>query len=381
MGFSFTNAQLELRDRTAEFVRAEIPRMVAKDVDQRDEYPHELMKKLGDQGFWRINIPEEYGGEGGDIVELMIFTEEIAKALPVLTFSCGNVHLYGNNIIKVNGSQRQQQAYLPRLAEGQLKFAFALTEPGAGSDAANIRMSASREGCEYVINGSKIFTSGASVADITISNTRTAPSRYGGLTSFLVDTSTSGYSARPLKKLGSKGSDTCEVHFQDIRVSPDDILGGPECLHQAWPQMMRLLNGERLVLAATCIGSMETVINECIEYVRRRKRRSGTTLAHQICEHKIAEMATSLEASRQLMYSTATMMVNGVDCVKETSMCKYFCAENAKKVCLTAMEVIGGDAYEMDSCVQQFLRDISLLTIGGGTSQIQKNVIAKQLGL
>lgn len=381
MDYSFTKSQQELREKTAAFVAREIPREVAQAVDRSGEFPHDLMRKLGEQGFWKINIPEQYGGDGGSVLDLMIFFEEISKGLPVLSWTAGDVLLYGNNILKVNGNEAQRQKYLPRLAKGEMMFCFALTEPDAGSDAANIQMSAVRDGDDYVLNGSKMFISGASVSTIAVTNTRTGPDRYRGVTSFLVDTSSPGYSATPIKKLGYKGSDTCEVYYKDVRVSQDDILGGPECLNKGWHQMMRLLNGERLVLSACAIGIMSTVIRECIAHVRGRKQGLGANIRFQETEHKIAEMATLMEASRQLAYYSAWMMTHEMECVKETSMCKFFCADNGKKIALMGMEIMGAEGYTMQSTVQQFFRDIPILSIGGGTSQIQKNVIAKTLGL
>ncbi len=381
MDYSFTKSQLELREKTAAFVATEIPRDVASEVDRSGEFPHDLMKKLGEQGFWKINIPEKYGGNGGSIVDLMVFFEEISKGLPVLSWTAGDVLLYGNNILKVNGNEAQRQKYLPRLAKGELTFCFALTEPDAGSDAANIQTAAVRDGDDYVINGSKMFISGASVADISVTNTRTGPDRYGGITSFLVDTSSEGYSATPIKKLGYKGSDTCEVYYKDVKVSTDDILGGEECLNKGWHQMMRLLNGERLVLSACAIGIMNTVIKECVTYVKKRKKIVGGGVRFQDTEHKIAEMATQMEAARQLAFYAAWMMTKEMECVKETSMSKYFCADTGKKIALMGMEIMGAEGYTMASSVQQFFRDIPILAIGGGTSQIQKNVIAKTLGL
>lgn len=381
MDYSFTKDQKELREKTAAFVETEIPWAVAREVDRSGEFPHELMKKLGEQGFWKINIPEKYGGDGGTIVDLMIFFEEISKGLPVLSWTAGDVLLYGNNIINVNGNEAQRQKYLPRLARGEMLFCFALTEPDAGSDAANIQTAAEADGDGYVINGSKMFISGASVASIAVTNTRTSPDRYRGVTSFLVDTSSAGYSATPISKLGYRGSDTCEVYYKNVRVSSDDILGGPECLNKGWHQMMRLLNGERLVLSACAIGIMQTVIKECVSYLQKRKKQVSAGVRFQDTEHRIAEMATMMEAARQLAYYSAWMMTEGLDCVKETSMCKYFCADTGKQVALMGMEILGAEGYTMTSVVQQFFRDIPILSIGGGTSQIQKNVIAKTLGL
>jgi alkylation response protein AidB-like acyl-CoA dehydrogenase len=381
MDYSFSAAQQELREKTKAFVNAEIPPAVARAIDKSGEFPFDLMKKLGEQGFWGINIPEQYGGQGGNIFDLMIFFEEISRALPVLSWTAGDVLLYGNNILKVNGNEVQRQQYLPRLLKGELLFCFALTEPDAGSDAANIQTAAEPDGDQYIINGTKMFISGASVAQIAVTNTRTGPDRYRGITSFLVDTRLPGYSAHSIAKLGYKGSDTCEVVYKDVRVSSNDILGGPECLNQGWHQMMRLLNGERLVLSACAIGIAETLLSETLKIVRRRKKASPTPARFQSTEHQLADMAAQIAAGRQLAQYAAWLMTQDRECVQETSMTKYFCAEMGKKIAQTAMTITGADGYAMNSDVQRFFRDIPILSIGGGTSQIQLNVIAKTLGL
>lgn len=381
MDFRFTREQNDLREKTIDFVKRELPPEKAREIDERDVFPFDVMQKMADEGFWAINVPREYGGDGGGIIELMIFNEEISKACPTISWTAGDVLLYGNNILKVNGSDAQRQKYYPGLMKGALFFCFALTEPDAGSDASAIETRAERVGDHFVINGSKMFISGASAAHVAVVNTRTGPHRTRGITSFLVDTRSEGYSATPIKKLGYRGSDTCEVYFKDVRVSADDILGGEECFNQGWHQMMRLLNGERLTLAACALGISEAVLADCIAHVKERKKASKRPGSFQNIEHQIADMACQVEAARRLAYYGAWMMAEGIDCIKETSMTKVFCAETGKKAALLAMELMGAHAYSMASNVQRFFRDVPILSIGGGTSQIQKNVIAKMLGL
>jgi alkylation response protein AidB-like acyl-CoA dehydrogenase len=381
MDYRLTSEQELLREKTRDFVTREITNDVAAAIDEADKFPHELMAKLSAEGFMGINVPEEYGGQGGGVLEEMVFFEEISKALPVLSWTTGDIILYGNNIIKTNGNEAQKKAYLPRLVKGEMLFCFALTEPDAGSDAASITTSAESVDDHYVITGNKMFISGASVSDIAVTNTRTGPSKYGGITQFLVDTKSEGYSAMPIKKLGYKGSDTCEVVYDNVRVPPDHILGGESCLHQGWKQMMRLLNGERLVLSACSIGIMERVVSELIPFVRERAAMARPVGKYQDVEHRVAEMATHLEAARRLAYYAAWMVTEKMECVKETSMTKYFCTETGKRICTEAMQIMGNHAYTMDSCVQRLFRDIPVLSVGGGTSQIQKNIIAKTLGL
>jgi len=381
MDHHFTPQQEALREKTRAFVEREIPDEKAAAVEAADAFPHDLMAKLAQQGFFAINVPEAYGGQGGTVIEEMIFFEEISKALPVLAWTAGDVILYGSNIIKTNGSPAQQQAYLPRLVKGEMLFCFALTEPDAGSDAASIRTAAEPVDGGWVINGNKMFISGASVADIAVTNTRTAPSKYQGITAFLVDTRSPGYKALPIKKLGYKGSDTCEVVYDQVRVEENEILGGPECLNQGWQQMMRLLNGERLVLSACALGIAERVLSHLIPFVRERSAVAKPAGRYQDVEHRVVELVTEVEAARRLAYYASWLVTQGKPCVKETSMTKYFCAETAKKVATTAMRIMGNHAWAVQGSVQRFFRDVPILSVGGGTSQIQKNIIAKTLGL
>jgi alkylation response protein AidB-like acyl-CoA dehydrogenase len=381
MDFTFTDEQEMLRDTVRRFVEQEIPPELAREIDEKEKYPHELLQKLCDLGFMGINVAEEYGGQGGNVIDEMIFFEELAKRLPVLAWAAGNIILYGNHIIGVNGNEEQKREYLPKLVNGELKFAYALTEPNAGSDASNIRTKAALKDGNYVINGSKMFISGAGIADIVVTNTRTGDSRTKGITCFLVDTKSEGYSARPIKMLGHKGSNSCEVYYDDVKVPPHMILGGEEFLDKGWYQMMRLLNKERLVLSACALGIGRAALDYALNYAKEREQFGQPIGQFQSIQHMLVEMATELEAARCLAYISAWRETQGQDCVKETSMSKYFCAEVAKKVALQGVQILGGYGYTMEYDAQRHLRDVLILSIGGGTTQVQKNIIGKQLGL
>ncbi len=381
MDFNFTEEQNMLRDTVRRFVEAEIPREVAAEIDEQDRFPHELLQKLCDMEFMGMNVPEEYGGQGGNIVDEMIFFEELSKRLPVLAWAAGNVILYGNEIIKTNGNEEQKRKYLPRLVKGELKFAYALTEPNAGSDAASLRTKAVLKDGHYVINGSKIFITGAGISDIVVTNARTAESRFKGITDFLVDTKSEGFSVRPIKDLGYRGSNTCEVYYDNVKVPVENILGGPECLNTGWKQMMRLLNTERLLLSACALGIGQAAFEYALNYAKEREQ-FGKPIGHfQVIQHKLVEMATELEAARRLAYYAGWKETQKMECVTETSMSKYFCAEVAKKVAMQGVQILGGYGYTMEYDAQRYLRDVLVLSIGGGTTEIQKNIIAKQLGL
>jgi len=302
MDFRFTEEQNMLKETVRRFVETEIPRELAVEIDEQDRFPHELLQKLSDLGFMGINVPEEYGGQGGSVIDQMIFFEEISKKLPVLAWAAGNIVLYGNQIIGTNGNREQKEKYLPKLARGELKFAYALTEPNAGSDAASIRTKAVADGDHYLINGSKIFITGAGIADIVVTNTRTAESKFKGITDFLVETRSEGFSATPIRDLGYRGSNTCEVHYDNVRVPQENILGGPECLNHGWKQMMRLLNAERLVLSSCALGIGQAALDYALNYAKEREQFGRPIGSFQAITHMLVEMATELEAARHLTY-------------------------------------------------------------------------------
>jgi alkylation response protein AidB-like acyl-CoA dehydrogenase len=377
---AFSREHNIFRERIRSFVEKEVPYSLAREIDRDCLYPHNLMKKLAESGFMGVNVPKQYGGEGKGLFEIMIICEEIGKRCPALSWAWGNVSLYGNNIIGINGNEAQRNEFLPRLVKGEILFAFGLTEPNAGSDSANIKTAAEFKDGAWIINGSKMFITGGMMSDVIVTLTRTAKSRYGGITTFLVDSSKEGFSRHTIHKLGFRGSDTAELVYENVQVAPSDILGGEECLNKGWGQMVSLLNGERLTLSAGALGIADAALSESIQYFKSFGP-AHIAGSEQSIKHRFAEMATELEAANCLAYNAATLQTNGIDCVKETSMAKIFCVETARKIALLAMEIMGPDGYMMDSGVQRNLRDVLILAIGGGTTQIQKNIVTKTIGL
>lgn len=367
-----------IREIARNFVEEDIPLSLAREIDRVDRYPADLLEKFSETGLWGVNIAKQYGGMGGDSVDAMPIYEELSRRLPVLAWVIGNIMLYGNDIISEHGSKEQKDAYLPKLAEGRLRFSFALTEPDAGSDAANIQTKAVLEDGNYVITGEKLFITGAGISDVVVTLTRTDPSRYNGITAFLVDTTLPGFSTNPLKKLGYHGSNTCTVHYDHVRIAPENILGGEGCLNQGWKQMVSLLNSERLALSSCSLGIGQAVLDETIAYFQNNFF-SGYPGQYQAIQHTIVEMATELEAARQLVAYAARMAKQGIECLRETSMAKYFSSEVAKKLALQSVDIMGSDGGALAYEAQRFLRDVLVLSIGGGTTQIQKNIIAKTL--
>lgn len=381
MDFQFSEHQNRLREQVRDYVETEIPRAESRRIDRESTFPHDLIKKFAARGLCGINVAKEYGGLGGDLFDLMIIFEEISRRLPVLCWSLGNILLYGNEIITVNGSTEQKREFLPKLAKGEIMFSFAITEPNAGSDAASIITKAELVDGSWVLNGSKMFITGAGVTDYTVTFARTGTSKYGGITSFIVDTHQPGYSTREIEKLGYHGSNTCEVVYENVKVQPQYILGGPEGLNNGWKQEMKLLNQERLMLSACAIGMATAAYEDALEYAIAKLKRGNPAHDTQAVQHTLATMATELEVARTFAYAAAWKEAAGLSPVKETSMCKYFAAETSKKIIRQGLNILGADGSSMEYDLQRYLRDILILSIGGGTTQIQKNIISKTLGM
>lgn len=381
MDFSFSEEQKMLRDSLRKVLSKECPRDYVRKVDEEDLYPEGLFKRICALGFSGIGVPEEYGGTGGSVIDMMIVYEELSRVMPSLAWALGNVTLYGNEVILHSGSAEQKDFYLPKLVKGELKFAFALTEPEAGSDAANVATKAVLRDQNYLINGTKMFITGANVSDVIVTMARTGKSKYKGLTFFLVDAKSSGYSFNCLRKLGYHGASACELVFDDVLVPPTNILGGVACLDKGWEQMVKLLNGERLALAACALGIGQAAFDDALRYSKERSQFGQPIGRFQSIQHRLVDMATELEAARQLAYYAGWRESMHIDCVSETSMAKYFATETVKKIVNHGMQILGGYGYMMEFDMQRYLRDALLLTVGGGTSEIQKNIIGRVLGL
>jgi alkylation response protein AidB-like acyl-CoA dehydrogenase len=285
--------------------------------------------------------------------------------------------------IYYNASEEQKKRFLPAIAKGELRFAFGLTEPNAGSDAANTQTRAVPDGDNFIINGNKIFITGSHVADYVMTVTRTDPNvpKHKGLTIFFVETKTKGFSAMPLGKFGGRAVASCELVYEDVVVPKDAILGGPDRLNDGWKQVFTTLNVERIVIAASYVGEGKLALQEATQYAKERVQFGQPIGKFQAVQHMLAEVATEIEAARWLTYRAAWLRKENQPCAKEASMAKLFASETSKKAALTGVQVMGGYGYMNEFDMQRHLRNAILAPIGGGTSQIQKNIIARQMGI
>ena len=376
----FTEEHEMFRKSVRDFVEKEI--LPNADLwEEEENFPSELFKKMGDLGFLGIRYPEKYGGSELDVFYTVILCEELARG------RAGGVALaimvqtdMATPPIAIIGNHEQQEKFLAPAIRGDMVAALGITEPGAGSDVAGLRTTAVRDGDDYVINGSKIFiTNGARADFITLAARAENTSGHAGISLFIVPTDTPGFSVgRKLKKVGHWSSDTAELIFEDARVPRANMLGEEG---KGFYEVMKNFQGERLVGSIFPLAYAQVVFDETIEYVRDRKQFGRSIAQFQVTQHKLVDMATELEAARELAYKAAWLFDQGLECVKEVSMAKAFGTEVAKRVSDECLQLHGGYGYMMEYFVQRAWRDIRMYAIGGGTTEIMKEIIAKRMGL
>ena len=379
MDFQLTVDQAEFRRVVRDFVERELkPR--ARHVDEAAEFNRAAVKKMGPIGLLGLAVPEDYGGAGVDAISAAIAIEEIGRGCGSTGLSIAAHNGLGCGPIALFGSEEIKRKFLPPLATGSGKLgALALTEPGAGSDlAGGVRTVAKKVGDEWIINGSKMWCTNASLADTIVTLCRT--DKAGGsksLSMILVPTDTPGLTIGPAeKKMGLKGSPTHAVTYEDVHV-PHEYLIGTE--NYGLHQTLHVLDGGRVGIGALAVGLAQAAYEEAIKYAKQRHTFGKLLAEHQAIQWMIADATTQIEAARLLVYKAAWLKQNGKSYIKEASMAKLFATEVAEKVCFNAIQIHGGYGYSAEYPVERSYRDQRLMTIGEGTSEIQRLVIARNV--
>ncbi len=378
MDFTFTQEQQQLRKAVREFAEGEI-RPHVMEWDEASHFPTEILPKLGEMGLMGVIFPEEYGGAGLGYVEYATVIEELARVDgSVALFVAAHNSLCSNHIYKF-GAEDQKEKYLVPLAQGKKLGAWSLTEPGAGSDAGGTRTTAVREGSQWILNGSKTFTTNGTYADICVAMAVTDKSKEShGISAFILEKGTKGF--RPGKKenkLGMRASDTSEVIFSDCRIPSGQLLG-PE--GEGFISSLKILDGGRISIAALGLGMAQGALEAATCYARQRKQFGQAISEFQAIQFKLADMATQVEAARLLVYQAAWLAdQKNVGYTRESSMAKLFASEVAVRVANECVQIHGGYGFIKDYPAEKFYRDVKLCTIGEGTSEIQRLVIARRL--
>jgi alkylation response protein AidB-like acyl-CoA dehydrogenase len=337
---------------------------------------------MADLGFIGIAVPEEYGGVGYGEIECCIIMEELAKACCAVAIALPITVLAGARVINVLGTEEQKQEYLPRISSGDLKWALGVTEPAGGTDILGaLSTSAVPEGDEYVINGQKIFISGAHVADYIITLVITDPGaekKARGLSVLIVDTKSPGLTINMIPKLGNHACGTCEIVYEDVRVPKKNLLG---TLNRGWYDLLSILNPERYIVAAMSIGVSMAVLEDAIAYSQERTAFGKPLGEFMAVQHMIAEMAVDIELARNLLYKCAWLCEQGKPYHIEAMMLKYFASDRAPIHALNGMEILGGYGYCMEYDMQRYLRDSKQMPFSPINNESCKNMIAESFGL
>ena len=353
----------------------------ADEWEQKQEFPMEIYRKVGEQGFFGGGIPEKYGGVGGDFRYKVVFAEELVAAKSAGTAAGLLLHdTIALPILSNFASEELKERFLVPGVRGEKVGALAVTEPDAGSDVASIKTKAVRDGDEFIVNGAKTFITNGVRADFYIVACKTDPGKgLHGMSQILIEKGTPGFKvSRKLDKLGWRASDTAELIFEDVRVPASNIIGQE---NRGFYQVMEGFQTERLIMAAGAVAGAQHCFDITLQYCKERKAFGRPIGSFQVNRHRFADMLTWIEAARRLTYNTIWLLINGFECSKEIAMCKVFACETAIKVADLCLQLHGGYGYMMEYEIQRIWRDGRIGTIGGGTSEIQREIIGRLLGL
>ena len=377
MDFRPTDEQQILRRTVREFAEAEIAPHVME-WDERQHFPMDLLPRLASLGLMGIQFPEAYGGSAMSAVDYCICIEELARVCPAIALSVAAHNGLCTSHIAMFGNDEQKQQYLPRLVAGEVLGAWGLTEASAGSDAAGMRTTAAKQGTCWVLNGSKTFITHGRIGGVMVVMAVTDRAKgHRGISAFVLEHGTPGMSAgKKENKLGMRASDTSEVLFQDCRVPAGALLGEEG---QGFINTLQVLDAGRIGIAALSVGLAQGAYEAAKKYAKERRQFGQPIAAFQAIQWKLADNATRIEAARLLTYRAAYLKDRGVRMTKESSMAKLFASEIAVKAADDCVQIHGGYGFVKDYPAEKFFRDVKLLTIGEGTSEIQRLVIARQL--
>ena len=372
--------RLLMRKLCREFAENEFTDELLDRIEETGDFDRDIFNKMAQYGFCGVKIPKEYGGQGGDSLDYVLMIEEFARVSPVLSIYANTSNSLGGGPLMICGNDEQKAKYLADVAQGKKIMIFCLTEPGAGSDAGGTITTAKEDGDYFVLNGRKTFASGAPVADYAVVLAKTDTSMRGskGISMFIVDMKLPGVTCgKPEHKMGIVGYPTSDIIFDNVRVHKDDMVGKRD---KGFGAAMATLDGGRLGIAAQSLGIAQGAYEEALRYARERKQFGQPIANFQAISFMLADMATEIEAARELVYSTALKKDAGdPEASKLCAMSKYFASEMCNRVAYKAVQIHGGYGYIKDYKVERFYRDARITTLYEGTSQIQQLVIANNI--
>ena len=379
MADAFFTEQHELvRKLAREFAETELTKEVLDKVEEEEVFPEEILDKMAKAGFFGIKIPKQYGGQGGDARSYVIVMEEIARVSGVASIYVSSPNSLSGGPFLLSGNAEQKEKYLRPVVTGEKKGCFALTEPGAGSDAGGMQTTAVKDGDYYVLNGRKTFITMAPLADWAVVYAKTDMSMgTKGISAFIVDMKQEGVSCgKPEKKMGVVGCATSDIILENVRVHKDNLLGQEG---KGFINAMKTLDTGRMGVAAQSIGVAQGCLDEAIKYAKERKQFGRPIAKFQAIAFMLAEMATKLEAAKNLVYKTAWLIDNGQDASMAASMAKFYASEVCNEIAAKTVQIHGGYGFIKDYKIERMFRDCRVFTIYEGTSQVQQMVISGKL--
>ena len=379
MAEAFFTEQHELvRKLAREFAETELTKEVLDKVEEEEVFPEEILDKMAKAGFFGIKIPKQYGGQGGDARSYVIVMEEIARVSGVASIYVSSPNSLSGGPFLLSGNAEQKEKYLRPVVTGEKKVCFALTEPGAGSDAGGMQTTAVKDGDYYVLNGRKTFITMAPLADWAVVYAKTDMSMgTKGISAFIVDMKQEGVSCgKPEKKMGVVGCATSDIILENVRVHKDNLLGQEG---KGFINAMKTLDTGRMGVAAQSIGVAQGCLDEAIKYAKERKQFGRPIAKFQAIAFMLAEMATKLEAAKNLVYKTAWLIDNGQDASMAASMAKFYASEVCNEIAAKTVQIHGGYGFIKDYKIERMFRDCRVFTIYEGTSQVQQMVISGKL--
>jgi len=377
--FGLTEHQRMIRDSVLPLVEKALPRERVQQMDDAREFPFDAYAALAQAGWLALPHEEEYGGANGSYKDLAVLVEAIAYHNAQLASAYLTTVIYGGMQVRHGASPALKREIMPALIRGDLRLALCITEPDTGSDVSAIRTSATPVGDDYLISGQKVYITCAHVAHHLVVATKTDPTAgHKGISLFLVDARSPGLEIRPLKGLGRRMIHTNEVWFDGVRVPATRMLGAK---NRGWRNLMRGLNLERLCLSAAACGNMAKIIDDAREFALNRTQFGNRISSYQAIAHKFADMQIMAESARAMTARVADMLDSGLEPTMETAIAKVLATENNSRCADMGIQIMGGAGYMMDHDMQMYFRDARVGTIGGGTSEIMRSVIARQMGL
>ena len=379
MADAFFTEQHELvRKLAREFAETELTKEILDKVEEEEVFPEEILDKMAKAGFFGIKVPKQYGGQGGDARSYVIVMEEIARVSGVASIYVSSPNSLSGGPFLLSGNAEQKEKYLRPVVTGEKKVCFALTEPGAGSDAGGMQTTAVKDGDYYVLNGRKTFITMAPLADWAVVYAKTDMSMgTKGISAFIVDMKQEGVSCgKPEKKMGVVGCATSDIILENVRVHKDNLLGQEG---KGFINAMKTLDTGRMGVAGQSIGVAQGGLDEAIKYAEERKQFGRPIAKFQAIAFMLAEMATKLEAAKNLVYKTAWLIDNGQDASMAASMAKFYASEVCNEIAAKTVQIHGGSGFIKDYKIERMFRDCRVFTIYEGTSQVQQMVISGKL--